>query len=210
MKKLLFAVLLLAATVSAYALPGVPTIGIEVEGRVGAYVTTGPDVATSLIGNGFLVGGSVRYGIFPMFKVGISIDNVNLTEEAIQYANLPDGVSVLADAGAEAFDVEYNLTPVCAEIMFTPPLVPFYAHAGIGIYTSSITVTENLTGGSNEIYSESQSKFGSFIGAGVKFGLPMIPISFRAGARYHMLKADDTVSGTINAVSIQFAVAVSF
>ncbi len=210
MKKLLAIVVCVISTAVVYALPGVPTLGIEVEGRIGAYVTTGPEEAQSLIGNGFLAGGSVRYSLFPMFKVGLSIDSVSLSEDAITYANLPGGVKTLADFAADSFDVEYKLTPVCVEVMFAPPIIPLYVHAGMGVYTNTVTVTEKLTGSSNEIYSESESKFGTFIGAGVKFGLPMIPISFRAGARYHMLKGDENVSDTINAVSMQLAIAVSF
>lgn len=210
MKKLLIAVILVISASVVSALPGVPSLGLEVEGRIGAYVTTGPEEAKSALGNGFLAGGSLRYSIFPMFKVGISIDSVSLTEDALTYTTLPAGMKPLANLAADSFDVDYRLTPVCVEIMFAPPIIPIYAHAGMGIYTNSVTVTEKISGENREIYSESESKFGTFIGAGVKFGLPMIPISFRAGARYHMLKGDENVTETINAVSMQLAIAVSF
>ncbi len=208
MKKLLAVLILVTAVSSAFALQILSTV--EIEGRIGANITTGPDEATSVLGNGFLAGGSLRYTVIPMFKVGISVDTVSITESTFTRMNLPEGMKPFADLAAESFDVEYRLTPICAELIFVPWIIPAYANIGIGIYTNSVTVSEKISGSDKEIYSSSGSKFGGFIGVGVRFGVPMLPISLRAGARYHLLKGDDTFTDTINAVSLQVAIAVLF
>lgn len=206
MKKLLAVIILAACASVVFSLQILSTV--EIEGRIGAYITTGPEEATSVIGNGFLAGGSMRYTVIPMFKVGISVDTIGMTESTLTSTTLPKGIKPYADLAADSFDVDYRLTPICAELVFVPWIIPAYANIGVGMYTNSVTVTERISGENREIYSKSESKFGGFIGAGVRFGVPHLPISLRAGARYHFLKGDDKVTDTINAVSLQLAIAV--
>lgn len=206
MKKLLIAIAFLLSFSSVVALQILSTV--EIEGRVGANIITGPEDATSVMGNGFLCGGSLRYTVIPMFKVGISIDTVTLSDSTLTGTTLPNGIKSFADIAAESYNVEYRLTPICAELIFIPWILPAYATIGVGMYTNSVIVTERNSSSDKEIYNNSENKFGGFIGAGVRFGLPRLPISLRAGARYHLLYGDDRITDTINAVTFQFAIAV--
>ncbi|HMA68587.1 MAG TPA: hypothetical protein VKN74_01845 [Candidatus Mcinerneyibacterium sp.] len=179
-------------------------LGMEIELRGGGYMTLSPETAQNMFGKGFLIGGSIRKSLLPMLKVGLSVDMIGADENAVQYSDLSDEMK--EQIAAES-DIEFSLTPICGELMFEPPLLPLYLQAGLGIYRSKLTASVS----GSEVYNESSSRFGGFIGAGTKLGFPMIPVSFRAGARYHILKVkDEALEDSINSVSVEAGVRLKF
>jgi len=209
MKKIIVILaLFLSMSLSALALG--PSLGLQVEVRAGGYMTLSPEEAKSMFGNGFLIGGSLRKAVFPMVKVGLSIDRISLNDnQAVQFADLSGELQDEISAAVDDLDIEFSTTPVCLEIMVDPPILPLYAHAGYGLYKSKVTVKEEGSG--TLLYDESKSRWGGFLGAGVKMGLPMLPLSFRVGAKYHMLKVDDSaMNDGIKAVSVDAGVRLNF
>ena len=207
MKKLYVVFFLLFFTVfSAKALPLVPKLGMQLEVRGGGYLTVSPDEAKNMFDKGVLVGVSLRKSIIPMFKLGIGFDYITLNKDAVSKMKMSSEMQTIVDAASDA-DFEYKMVPIYLEATFEPPIIPFYVMAGVGTYRSSIKVTVS----GNEIYNKSESKMGGFVGAGVKLGLPLLPISFRAGAKYHILKVDkDVMSDNIKAISLEAAVRLNF
>ncbi len=200
--------LLMTAAAVALAVPFVPKLGMQAELRGGGYMTVSPKDARGMFGNGILIGGSLRKSILPMLKIGISIDRITLNNnDAVQYADLSPEMQDVVGLIPEGVDIEMNTTPICLEAMFEPPVIPLYFHAGYGIYKTSVTAKyEGVT-----YYDKKESKWGGFIGAGAKLGLPMMPISFRAGAKYHIMKVDDDAMGDpVKAVSLEAAVRLNF
>jgi len=187
--------LLMTAAAVALAVPFVPKLGMQAELRGGGYMTVSPKDARGMFGNGILIGGSLRKSILPMLKIGISIDRITLNNnDAVQYADLSPEMQDVVGLIPEGVDIE-------------PPVIPLYFHAGYGIYKTSVTAKyEGVT-----YYDKKESKWGGFIGAGAKLGLPMMPISFRAGAKYHIMKVDDDAMGDpVKAVSLEAAVRLNF
>ncbi|HOO60209.1 MAG TPA: outer membrane beta-barrel protein [Candidatus Mcinerneyibacteriales bacterium] len=207
-KAIMIIALFLSMSLPAVALG--PSLGMQLEVRAGGYMTVSPEEARNMFGNGFLIGGSLRKAVFPMLKVGLSIDRISLSDnEAVQFEDLSGELQDEITAAAEDLDIEFSTTPVCLEIMLDPPLLPLYGHAGYGLYKSKVTVREEGSG--TLLYDESKSRWGGFLGAGVKMGLPMLPLSFRVGAKYHMLKVDDsTMEKGIKAISVDAGVRLNF
>jgi len=207
-KMIVILAVLMSLSLSASALG--PSLGMQLEVRGGGYLTVSPKEAKSMFGNGFLIGGSLRKAILPMVKVGLSIDRISLNDnQAVQFADLSTQLQDELIVVSDDLDIEFTTTPVCLEVMFEPPLLPLYAHAGYGLYKSKVTVREEGTGAL--LYDESKSRWGGFLGAGVKLGLPMLPLSFRVGAKYHMLKVDDSAMDEgIKAVSVDAGVRLNF
>ena len=184
-------------------------LGMELEVRGGGYLTVAPETAKNMFGNGYLIGGSLRKSILPLVKVGVSIDRISFSKDALQYVDMSQEMQDTVNAASDEVDIDYTMLPICGEIMVEPPIIPLYAHAGIGMYRSSIKVTVKDTG--DVAYDKSDSKLGGFIGAGTKLGLPMIPISFRAGAKYHILKLEDkALEESMKAISVEAGVRINF
>jgi|MTBAKSStandDraft_2_1061841.scaffolds.fasta_scaffold01345_28 hypothetical protein len=203
-KVIVILALLLSVSLSARALG--PSLGLQLEVRAGGYMTVSPDEAKNMFGNGFLIGGSLRKAVFPMVKVGLSIDRISLNDnQAVQFADLSAQLQDELIVVSDDLDIEFTTTPVCLEIMLDPPILPLYAHAGYGLYKSKVTVKDEGSG--TLLYDESKSRWGGFLGAGVKMGLPMLPLSFRVGAKYHMLRVDDSaMNDGIKAISVDAGV----
>ncbi|HDS02203.1 MAG TPA: hypothetical protein ENN72_00655 [Firmicutes bacterium] len=209
MKRIVFVlltILFLSSSVFAFG----PSLGMQAELRGGGYLTLSPKEARNMFGNGFLIGGSLRKSVFPMIKVGISVDRITLSENsAVQFADLSPELQDEFEALADDFDIEFATTPLCLEIMLEPPVLPLYAHAGYGIYKSTVTVKDQDSGAT--LYDESKTRWGGFVGAGTKLGLPLLPLSFRVGVRYHMLKVDDSAMDKgIKALSAEAGVRLNF
>ncbi len=201
--------LLLILLLSVVFIVNSSPLGMELEVRGGGYLTVAPESAKNMFGNGYLLGGSLRKSIFPMVKVGVSIDRITFSKDALQYVDMSQEMQETVSSTSDEVDIDYNMLPICGEIMVEPPVVPLYAHAGIGMYRSSIKITVKDTG--DVPYDKSDSKLGGFIGAGTKLGLPMIPISFRAGAKYHILKLEDkALEESMKAISVEAGVRLSF
>lgn len=207
MKKLFIVLVVIISMVSiSNAAPLKPSLGMELEVRGGGYMTISPENAKNMFGNGYLIGGSIRKSIFPLIKIGLSVDMIKSSQDSIKEADLSESMSSAVDTTNENIDVEYNMVPICAEIMVEPPILPLYAHAGVGMYRSKITAEIS---GQGEVYNESDTKLGGFIGAGTKLGLPFIPISFRAGAKYHILKVKETaLEDSMKAISVEAGVRI--
>ena len=203
-KVIVILALLLSVSLSARALG--PSLGLQLEVRAGGYMTVSPDEAKNMFGNGFLIGGSLRKAVFPMVKVGLSIDRISLNDnQAVQFADLSAQLQDELIVVSDDLDIEFTTTPVCLEIMLDPPILPLYAHAGYGLYKSKVTVKDEGSG--TLLYDESKSRWWGFLGAGVKMGLPMLPLSFRVGAKYHMLRVDDSaMNDGIKAISVDAGV----
>ncbi|TYB31497.1 MAG: hypothetical protein FXF47_04045 [Candidatus Mcinerneyibacterium aminivorans] len=204
MKKIVIVLILVLGVIfTANASP----LGMEIEVRGGGYLTVAPESAKNMFGNGYLIGGSLRKSVFPMVKLGLSVDRIAFSKDALQYVDMSTEMQETINAASDEVDVEYTMLPICGELFLDPPLLPLYAHAGVGMYRSSIKVTLKDTG--EVAYDEAETKLGGFIGAGTKLGIPMIPISFRAGAKYHILKLEDkALDESMKAISLEAGVRI--
>ena len=109
MKKLIFVLLslfFLSSSVFAFG----PSLGVQAELRGGGYMTLSPKEARNMFGNGFLIGASLRKSVFPMIKVGISVDRISLNENsAVQFADLSPELQEEFEALADDFDIEFDI-----------------------------------------------------------------------------------------------------
>jgi len=182
--------------------------------RGGLYVSAAPDTAVDMFGSGVFVGGSVRTVIFPMVKIGISVDRVFMFQSGLEDSDLNDDIiEMYVDDYSNRFDVEYAMMPICLEGMIDLPGI--YGVAGIGIYPSWVSIkevnTDIFTGEDTEteIYSKADTKFGSYFGGGIHFNVDGVEL--RLGFRYHVLKIDQTVTeNTISAFSGEVGMEFTF
>lgn len=179
-----FAIVLILSTYASFEIRG------------GLYVSAAPDTAVDMFGSGVFVGGSIRTEIFPMIKLGISVDRAFMFQSGLKDSDLNDDIiEMYVNDYSDQFDVEYAMMPICLEGMIDLPGI--YGVVGIGIYPSWVSIkevsTDIFTGEDTEteIYSKADTKFGSFFGGGIHFNVDGIEL--RLGFRYHVLQVNQAV-----------------
>lgn len=204
MKKFLF-VVILALSVAA-------TTHANIEIRGGLLISAAPDAAVDMFGSGLSWGITVRKEFLPMFKLGIGFDSIFMLQD-VKKSELTDSViNSFVDLDSDKYDIDYRMVPIFIEGMLDFPVV--YAVAGVGIYPTWIDIDEIYTDeygeeAKKEIYSKANTRFGTFIGGGLRYDVDGVIVRF--GMRYHVLKVHkEIMNNNISAFSADIALELTF
>ena len=138
---------------------------------------------------------------FGNLKVGLGFDYIKVNTDDLEKSL--EALGAAFGASTEV-DVDFSIIPIYLEAMVEKEGLPFYTTAGIGIYKSKLDMTMTVAETSTSS-SSSSTKLGGFIGAGVHFGIGQSPLSFRAGGKLHIFKAnDDTYKALILDAGIMY------
>lgn len=184
----------------------------NIEIRGGLLISAAPDAAVDMFGSGLSWGITVRKEFLPMFKLGIGFDSIFMLQD-VKKSELTDSViNSFVDLDSDKYDIDYRMVPIFIEGMLDFPVV--YAVVGVGIYPTWIDIDEIYTDeygeeAKKEIYSKANTRFGTFIGGGLRYDVDGVIVRF--GMRYHVLKVHkEIMNNNISAFSADIALELTF